>query len=402
MTSPANLVETFSKRMREIILPFWASQGFDLVAGQFGERTDLEGMLVRDVPHRAMVQARQIYVYSDAERTGAAGGCGERALRALDALLTRYSYEGDLRKGLAFSASLDGTIVSSVRDTYTHAFVLFALASAFRLTRETKLLRAVAALVEFIDGYLADDHAGGFFERYPHPETFKRQNPLMHMLEAYLALNEAFPDGGFLDRATKVVRLFRERLFQADLGVVFEIYQENWSAIERAPDSSYEPGHQFEWAWLLNEYDKLSGSENSALGERLWEAACISQSTPPFLCPDAVAVDPTLTKYTSRVWPHTEGIKAAACRDQHGTSGASIVLGRQIRVLDSFFLGRPFPAGWMDRVDAVGAPTADMVPASTLYHLYTAFRELSRCGGNGAQLRDHYAPRANGKQARTC
>jgi mannose/cellobiose epimerase-like protein (N-acyl-D-glucosamine 2-epimerase family) len=378
MTSLDDLIAAFLQRMRRTILPFWASQGFDSDAALFGERTDLNGRLVRDVPHRAMVQARQIYVYSDAERTGENPGHGARAIQSLDNLLARFSDENDLQQGLAFSVSVNGAIISFDRDAYTHAFVLFALASAFRLTQDKRLLRAIEGLVKFIDEHLTDNQAGGLFNRYPSPEIFKRQNPTMHMLEAYLALHEALPSGQFLDRAAAVVRLFRERLFQSDLGVIFEIYGVNWSPEGRTPDLYFEPGHQFEWAWLLHKCDMLSGSDHSYFCDMLWETACRNQPTFPFLCPDEVAIDPTLSKRTSRLWPHTEGIRAAICQYERGNPDAEIVLERQLRTLHTFFLDRPFAAGWTDRVDARGQPISDMVPASTLYHLYTALTELSR------------------------
>jgi mannose/cellobiose epimerase-like protein (N-acyl-D-glucosamine 2-epimerase family) len=378
MTSLDGFIDAFLQRMRKTILPFWASEGFDSDAGLFGERTDLNGKLVRGVPHRAMVQARQIHVYCDAERTAENLGHGERAIQSVESLLSRFSDENDLQKGLALSVSVDGPITSFDRDTYTHAFVLFALASAIRLTRDTRLLRAIESLVKFVDEHLTDNDAGGFFNRYPSPEIFKRQNPTMHMLEAYLALHEALPNGQFLDRATAIVRLFRERLFQSDLGVIFEIYQASWSPERRTPDLYFEPGHQFEWAWLLNKYDVLSGSDHSYFCDRLWETACKNQSTFPFLCPDEVAIDPTLSKRTSRLWPHTEGIRAAVCQYERGNPDAEMVLERQLRTLLTFFLDRPFAAGWTDRVDAEGHPISDMVPASTLYHLYTALKELTR------------------------
>jgi mannose/cellobiose epimerase-like protein (N-acyl-D-glucosamine 2-epimerase family) len=382
------LFDRFNKAMREIILPFWAAEGFVRNIAQFGERTDFNGEIIRDVPLRAMVQARQIYVYSDAERTGEMRGGGERALEALETLLTRYSEDRDLTRGLAFSVSLHGNIVSSVRDSYTHAFVLFALASAFQLTQETNLLRAVDALIAFIDNRLTDDHASGLLDRYPNPGILKLQNPMMHMLEAFLALHEAWPDRGFLDRAAVIVRLFRERLFQPDAGVVFEKYLADWTTMQSVPSSFFEPGHQFEWTWLLNRYDTLAGTRNDEFCERLWVTACEKGLAPGFLCLDEVAVDPMLSKRTSRVWPHTEGIKAAISRRERGDLDAERVLTGQLGILDSVFLGRPFSAGWVDRVAADGQPISDMVPASTLYHLYSAFKETSRSATLGNRLRD--------------
>jgi mannose/cellobiose epimerase-like protein (N-acyl-D-glucosamine 2-epimerase family) len=370
-------LDGFQKRMRGVILPFWASEGFMPRLGQFCERTNLKGEPVQDVPLRAMVQARQIFVYTNAERTGEMHGGGERALEALDSLLNRYSEDGDLRGGLAYSISPAGDIVSAVRDSYTHAFALFALASAYRLTKQPKLFQAVEALTAFIDASLAD-RQGGLFDCYPNPGAVKLQNPVMHMLEAYLALHEAWPDHGFLDRAADIVRLFREWLFQPGLGVLLEKYRADWTATEPAPGTFFEPGHQFEWAWLLNWFDSLAGTDHRQFSDRLWTTACAQGFGPGWFCLDEVAMDPTLSKRSSRAWPYTEGIKAAVIRREAGDLGADEVVTGLLTTLDAFFLGRPFPAGWMDRIAANGDPIADVVPTSTLYHLYSAFKETSR------------------------
>ena len=377
MTSLFDSIDHFQTRMRGVMLPFWASRGFISDLGQFGEKANLNGELVRDAPLRAMVQARQIYVYTNAERTGEIKGCAEKAIRALDCLLTRYAEDGDLKRGLAFSISPAGDIVSNVRDSYAHAFALFALASAFRLTGDRKLFRAVEALMAFIDDKLWDHRAGGLFDRYPDPGVTKLQNPLMHMLEAYLALHEAWPDGGFLDRAGDIVRLFRERLFRPDIGVILEKYRADWST-ELGPDTFFEPGHQFEWAWLLAWYDDLAGTDHGHFGHELWRSACKEGIAPGVPCPDEIAFEPGLSKRTSRVWPHAEGIKAAMIRHEAGEAGAAEVAGGLLATLNAYFLGTPFPAGWMDRVGGNGEPIADVVPASTLYHLYSAFKETTR------------------------
>jgi N-acylglucosamine 2-epimerase/mannose-6-phosphate isomerase len=36
---------------------------------------------------------------------------------------------------------------------------------------------------------------------------------------------------------------------------------------------------------------------------------------------------------------------------------------------------------WVDAFDAGGAPTAEFIPASTLYHVFLAFAELLRVSG---------------------
>jgi mannose-6-phosphate isomerase len=369
----------FESLMKDVVLPFWAGPGFLKERAHYCECMNLSGVPVLDVPLRSMVQARQIFVFTHAEQTGVLRGAGGDALDALDALLVRFSDDGDLSKGLAFSISPTGAVVSGVRDAYAHAFVLFALASAHRLSRDNKLGLAAEAIVSFVDEHLVDKQFGGLLDCYPAPSAAKLQNPLMHLLEAYLAMHEAWPDRGYLARAETIVRLFRDRLFRSHQGVLLERYAFDWSTPEPpAPSTFFEPGHQFEWAWLLQWYDRLSGTDHSEIADRLWRSAREKGLSPDGLCFDEVAFDSALTKKSHRLWPHAEGIKATLGRLKRGDSESEMILSAFLNAVSTVFLARPFPGGWMDRMDFDGNPLVDIVPASSLYHLYSAFVETSR------------------------
>jgi mannose-6-phosphate isomerase len=80
-------------------------------------------------------------------------------------------------------------------------------------------------------------------------------------------------------------------------------------------------------------------------------------------------------KSSRRCWPHAEGLKANIVEGKLGRRDTGK---RAIACLDKLsgtFLGKPFPAGWIDRVDAGGKSLVDFVPASTLYHVYCALTE---------------------------
>ena len=382
----------FSTLMREIMLPFWSTEGWAADPEMFCERLDFSGHPMHEVPHRAMVQGRQIFVFTHAARLGVFPGGAEPAMRALHTLLRRFCDEGDPRNGVCFSVSPSGQTVSAVRDSYTHAFILFALASAYRLTGEAKLRQTIDRTVAFIDESLVDARHFGLHDRHPQPSGLKSQNPLMHLLEAYLALHEAIPDGPFLDRAAAIVAHFRARLFQDEPGVLLEFYDSDWSLLQGQPEGRFfEPGHQFEWAWLLTWYGTLSGTDQGALSERLWRTACAHGVSGAGLCFDEVGIDLAPQKRSHRLWPHAEAIKAAIVRRDAGDARAEEVAAAMAGVLDGHFLNRPFPAGWVDRIDADRQALVDFVPASSLYHLYSAFSELLRSGVDGAHVQQQTA-----------
>jgi mannose/cellobiose epimerase-like protein (N-acyl-D-glucosamine 2-epimerase family) len=367
-------------------LPVWSTRGFDATGSRFRERLDWTGAPL-DVPHRAMVQARQIYVYSHAHQLGWFGGGRELAERAMNSLLRDFGDVSEREVSFAFSIDGRGGTVSSARDAYTHAFVLFAMAWLHRVNGDPNLLSLADRTDAFIDAKLFDAELGGMFETHPVATRTKRQNPLMHLLEAYLALERAAPGRGHLARASKIVQLFETRLFDSRRGVLLEHFAEDWSA---HPDPALadivEPGHHFEWVWLLREYRTLSGESFGASSERLYGMARERGVAADGLIHDELGSDGSVRKPSHRVWPHTEAIKAAMARHADGDLAAKTFANSMARTLRENFLDRPFAGGWVDHASATGTPLVDYVPASTLYHLFFAAAESSHgdCGIEGA------------------
>ena len=358
-------------------LPVWSTMGFDAVAGRFRERLDRSGAPL-DVPHRAMVQARQIYVFSHAHQMGWFHDGGQLAEQAMSSLLRDF---GDVRDGeasFAFSVDGRGRVVSTDRDAYTHAFVLFAAAWLYRVNGDPSLLRLADKTDAFIQSHLFDERYGGMFDVWPVTSRAKRQNPLMHLLEAYLALERAAAGRGYLERAGTLIDLFTSHLYDSRRGVLLEHFAEDWS-MHREPAMAdvVEPGHHFEWVWLLREYEQLSGRSLGAVRDGLFRVARERGIASDGMIYDEIAGDLSPRKRSHRVWPHTEAIKAAMARQADGDDGGATLADSMAGALLDHFLDKPFAGGWTDHMNESGAPLVDYVPASTLYHLFFAAAEAA-------------------------
>ena len=362
----------------ERALPVWAERGFDAEVGRFRERLDPAGHPIA-IPHRSMVQARQIYVYAHAAELGWMPRGGDMADRAMATLLRDFCEEGTDTASFAFSIDpAGGGIISPVRDAYAHAFVLFSLAALYRVTGALRLLDVADKTIRYLDVGLADAVHGGLFDAAPVTMREKRQNPHMHLLEAYLFLEQAAPGRGYAERAGALVRLFRDRLLRRPPGVLLEYFAEDWSA---HPDAArrglWEPGHHFEWVWLLTRYTQLTGDDVGDLAAGLHDVACRHGIAPDGLIHDELDLAMTVTKPSHRVWPHSEAIKAAVVRHDAGDPHALPLANAMAGALLDTFLDRPFAGGWVDHVALDGAPLVDYAPASTLYHLFLATAEAA-------------------------
>jgi len=372
-------VKSFVNWNREQALPVWATQGFDTGRDRFVERLDQSGKPL-PVPHRAMVQARQIYVYAHAAELGWFPDGAALAEAAMASL--RRDFCDDAADVASVALSIDphsGQQVSTTRDSYTHAFVLFAIAHLYRLSGDLASMGLAGRIAAFIERDMVDPVHGGVVDALPAAGAAKRQNPQMHLLEAYLALEEAAPGQGWLERADTLVALFHRHLAKADRGVLLEHFQHDWSPHEDpAKGNVFEPGHHYEWAWLLDRHGRLSGQDHGAWRAALHRVAAGHGHAPGGLIYDEVGAGGTVAKPSHRLWPHTEAIKAAAVRHRDGEAGALEEAQWMAALLHAHFLDTPFVGGWTDQIAPAGAPLVDYVPASSLYHLFLAATEADR------------------------
>lgn len=365
---------TLGDWLRGAALPLWATSGFNERYGRFEERLDLWGRPLMDVPLRLMVQARQIHVYSMAAERGWYPGALERVERAFEAFQRNY-YRRDGGDGWIFSVTQEGAVVDATRDLYGHAFALLAIASYTRVTGGRSALALADETLAFLDRDMKA-LAGGYAETLPPRRGPRRQNPHMHLFEALLALWEASADDRYRDRADELLSLFQTRFFQSSAGVVLEYFDDALLPAAGSPGNIVEPGHLYEWCWLLRTHQRATrGRESASIIDALYEYADRYGQDDDGLIVDELSVDGSVATPSRRLWPMTEAIRcnvseAAAGRPEAAGRAAALAARMSERFLTS-------QGGWKDRLDRTGTPVDRWMPASSLYHVVGAIDALS-------------------------
>lgn len=359
----------------EHALPLWAGAGFNRAGGRFEERLTLAGKPIADAPQRLIVQARQIYSYGLAARRG--WYHGRDLVEQAFASMRRDFHRPDGRDGWVFSIAHDGSVADATRDLYSHAFVLLAVASYVNAIGDRSALAVADETLAFVDGHLAAPN-GGYFDASPRPDSLRRQNPHMHMLEGLLSLWGASGERRYLDRAAELFDLFAAHFFQPDHGVLGEYYDDNLERVPGATGDIVEPGHHCEWVWLLRWFERESGRAVTSYVDALYRHADKFGYDKDGLIVDELLRDGRVHKPSRRTWPMTEGIKANLAEAAMGRPGA---VERAISLADRLhrhFLEGAALGGWMDRLDERSRPATDFMPASTLYHVLCMVDELDR------------------------
>ena len=335
------------RHLGEELLPLWAEHGVDREEGGFHDRLGPDLCPARDSAKRLLVQARQIYAFSALGEPWSL----EVATRGFEFLLRRFH---DARHGGWYLTTEDRG-----KDLYAHAFVLFALAHYHRASGESEALRLAESTWQVLQEHLADPSHGGFFEgadeAWQVRHGRRRQNPHMHLLEALLAL-------GWHEPARALLGLFHEHFYDEKSGSLGEYFDESWQPLPGPEGRIVEPGHHFEWVWLLHGRSSAPGLFDFALRHGIDEDGGVF---------DQVDRSGAVQVANKRLWPQTERIKAHAIRGE---------LAPLREALDYCFSNYVDAShgGWREHLTREREVFSDFMNATSVYHIVLALTEAAK------------------------
>jgi len=344
------------------IVPLWEGPGWNADLQLPYEALDEQHQPLPAQRYRAMACARQLFVFTS---LGKRPGAAQRARQLFDSLNRHFA--DPVQGGWFYSVDAHGQPLDTRKDLYTHAFIVFACAHYLRSepAAQACLDQALAAVQRFsinhglYEACLAQDWSS--LGQGP------LQNPLMHLAEAFLASLEVRPEAATHAALLDLCNGMHKQFFDPQHGVLLE-------KPLTAVDNWYEPGHQFEWFYLLASSARLS---THALAADMAEAMVRSQQQglrDGAVCATLKA-DGTLLDGTRRIWAQAEYLRALTLLPHSDDA-----LKAGLQHLQAQFLR---PAGWFECRDAAGAVSRHDMPSTTPYHLYTCLAALASALNSG-------------------
>jgi mannose-6-phosphate isomerase len=344
----------------EQALPVWARHGAN-PRGGFHDRLDGDYRPSGDL--RLRVQARQTYVFAEAGRLGWPGEWRPLVEHGLAFLLHRARLEGGL---VASRFAPDGAVLDAEPDLYDQAFALFAFAHAYRALGDERAREAAVSLREALPA-----HPLGGFAEISGPGL--NANPQMHLFEAALAWAEI--DAGWSPMADGLARLCRERLVDRAQPVLREHLADDGAPAPGERGEVTDPGHHFEWAWLL---DQRSGGEDALPGKLVEQGEAVGVDPVRGVAMMAVRPDGRRLDGSARLWAQGERLRAALAMRRREGAPADVSSRRAVQAYNGLFAFiDPAPPGlWLDRMEEDGTLRQEPAPASSLYHIMGACSAL--------------------------
>jgi mannose/cellobiose epimerase-like protein (N-acyl-D-glucosamine 2-epimerase family) len=376
MDSESALIATGQRLTRWLVddaYPRWWLQGADRLNGGFHERLYQNGEPLNE-PRRARLHPRQIYAFSLADDLGHDGLTEPAVRHGLDFFLRHYVRED---RFIRAQVAPDGSVVDDSVVLYDQAFALLGYAAAFDVLNDESFRARAHDLLANVRRHMTN--AAGGFKESPQGTALLTSNSHMHMLEAALAWMALDHDECWKTLARHIVELAIASFADPQTGQVREFFNFDWSAAPGIAGSLVEPGHQFEWAWLLLRwYESSHDPQAAAMAQSLIEIAekrGVDASRD--VAVNALLIDGSVHDSSARLWPQAERLKAACIawetmrlpsyRDSAQRAAAS---------LERYF-NTPVRGLWYDRLDPAGRCIDEPAPASSFYHIVAAIAELN-------------------------
>jgi mannose/cellobiose epimerase-like protein (N-acyl-D-glucosamine 2-epimerase family) len=203
------------------------------------------------------------------------------------------------------------------------------------------------------------------------------------LFEAFLALYEATGQHAWIDHAQRILDLFRRYLFDERAGSLREFLGRDLASAPPPAGLVREPGHQFEWTWLLHRYATLSGDRAARdhatalyrFGTRfgIHRSGRLAGAAYDEVDPDGAPISATML-----LWPQTEAVKAHLARFEGTGDAACLEAAKALtRLIFEVFVSRQRPI-WRNQVDRLGRTLQPDAPTRLLYHVIMFILEGER------------------------
>jgi mannose-6-phosphate isomerase len=389
-----NSPETFASRL----VPAWLKVVLEdgTHPAPVAESIDANGKVIIGQPSTTLAQGRTAFMLAHLYLTT---GHTELlvAAKRIHAFMMLHLRDED--GGFRYAVNPDGTKIDSdecrLRRTYDQSFALLSLVTLRKADPSFVTQAEIDNCIAYIEGTLTDPITGALWEddvmahNGAKPGDFRAQNPHMHMLESVMQGFEMDGDPIWMERAAKYVALGEKYFFDAKTGAVCEFIGHDLTQNDTEMGQRREPGHQFEWDWLLRRYAGFAKDDAPrALAKQMRifveENGIRPDGVMAGAAYDAVDAKGTPTDDTHLLWPMTEAGKvyASLAVEMVGVNdlAAHNAIERVRAISDQIFakfFHQSNPA-WVNRLDGEGTVLWDEGLSRLLYHMAIFITEGDR------------------------
>ena len=376
--------EYFKNWIISEVLPFWYKHGVAKEQGFYEAIDFFSNPLL--LPTRSRLVSRQIYSFLLAKELGWEGPALEVVEHGLGFLEEKLIADnGQIYSNFNF---VDKSI-DKKHDTYDYAFLFLALSKVYSIKSfRQKALEISQKCLAWLDSNHKHNYVGYLDDPILSPSM--KSNPHMHLLEAaleWLKISAELEDKNtFLiwkNIADSIVELADSKLIDPNDGSLSEFFDQEWNSEKDYSKRIVEPGHLFEWGWLLLKWSYFFKSNKYK--QKALRLIDIAENRGKLSKEDLIVSELDgfleIKDDSIKLWPQTERIKAwyfVSKFENFNSKGKLSAHKNYKSALNSLLKFVEFsPKGmWFDVIEKNIKTKYNYSKASSLYHIILSIHTI--------------------------
>ena len=236
------------------ILPFWKGLRDDENGGYIG-LVDFDLQRHPRADKGCILNSRILWFFSEAYLLLKDESLLNEAYHAYE-MLKKMTDED--HGGVFWSVHYDGQVADSTKHTYNQAFAIYALSAFYRASGEEEALERAKGLFRVIETLCRDE--GGYLEAFTadwQPESNEKlsengvmatrtMNTLLHVMEGYTGLYQAWPDEQVKARLYEILEIFETKIYNREKRRQEVFFDHEYHSLI----DLHSFGHDIETSWL--------------------------------------------------------------------------------------------------------------------------------------------------------
>lgn len=353
--------------MRDEALPLWRDRGIDHQLGACYDRLLENGEPDRQANRQMEVQAQFIYIMARSKQLGWSVG-GQEIIKRMANFVSRHGTLPCRSDGYVRALDAELNIIDSTHDLQDHAHFIQSSAATYAAFGDGSDLRRAYNIIEWLD--IKHSHPLGGWEEGSYAAELRRSRSHLQVFVAFIYLFEVTQKRTWLERARQLHTLFAERLYDAELGVVWDEYDDRWQRDGAGLTDRVSVESLLRWCSALGRFARASGEATGEAAALYRSAVSLGRDPETGLFLEVVTASGKPLSRTKTCRTLSEYVRASLYQLGEGDESAEQEVIDSIELLFEHFISDEFAGGCFNVLGESNKPLLHGFDVSSLFALF--------------------------------
>lgn len=360
-------LERLTLWMRDEALPLWREHGIDHKLGACYDRLLEDGQPDLQANRQMEVQAQFIYIMARSQHLGWSGK-DQEIIKGMANFVSRHGTLPCRSDGYVRALDAHLNIIDSAHDLQDHAYFILSSVATYSAFGDGSDLRRAYNIIEWLD--IKHSHPHGGWEEGSYTAYLRRSRSHLQAFAAFVYLFEVTQKKVWLDKARELHKLFYEKLYDRELRIVWDEYDDVWGRTGSGLTDRVSIESLLRWCSALGRFAKATGESVPEAAELYGSAVKLGRDQSTGLFDEVVTSKGEALSKTKTCRTLSEYVRASLYQLEAGDMSAQAQVIEGIELLFQHFVSHQLPGGCFNLLGENNKPLLHGFDVASLFALF--------------------------------